>query len=203
MPAPTRITRLAERASYDRATLDAILDAAYVAHVGVVVDGAPAVIPIPDDIDDGTACALMLQGSLIADGTQVCATVTHLDGLVLARSAFHSSMNYRSAAVHGVARVVDDPGEKVRYLDALVDQLLPGRRTELRAMDDGELLATQVVAIPLDTFSAKIRTGGPKDAPEDHLPGVWGGVIPLTLAKGVPQADDTTAPGVAAPRLTA
>jgi nitroimidazol reductase NimA-like FMN-containing flavoprotein (pyridoxamine 5'-phosphate oxidase superfamily) len=115
MPAPTRITRLAERASYDRATLDAILDAAYVAHVGVVVDGAPAVIPM--------ACA----------------------------------------------RVGDE----------------------------------QVVAIPLTTFSAKIRTGGPKDAPEDHLPGVWGGVIPLALAKGVPEADATTAPGVAAPRLTA
>ncbi|MDB5043808.1 MAG: hypothetical protein JWN27_4534 [Candidatus Eremiobacteraeota bacterium] len=207
MPAPIRITRLAERASYDRAALDAILDAAYVAHVGVVVDGAPAVIPM--------ACArvgdeLVLHGStragilsLIGDGTPVCATVTHLDGLVLARSAFHSSMNYRSAAVHGVARVVDDPGEKVRYLDALVDHLLPGRRAELRAMDDGELVATQVVAIPLDSFSTKIRTGAPKDAPEDHLPGVWGGVIPLTLAKGVPQADATTAPGVAAPRLTA
>src|ERR1700676_3623383 len=113
MPAPTRITRLAERAAYDRATLDAILDAAYVAHVGVVIDGEPAVIPF--------ACArvgdeLVLHGSTkagilsaIAAGTPVCATVTHLDGLVLARSAFHSSMNYRSASVHGVARIVDDP----------------------------------------------------------------------------------------------
>jgi uncharacterized protein len=205
MPAPIRITRLAERASYERATLDAILDEAYVAHVGVVIDGAPAVIPM--------ACArigdeLVLHGStragilsMIANGTPVCATVTHLDGLVLARSAFHSSMNYRSVAVHGIARIVDDPIEKVRFLDALVDHLLPGRRAGIRAMDDGELVATHVVAIPLTRFSAKIRTGGPKDAPDDLLPHVWGGVIPLALTRGEPQADDTTSFGVAAPPL--
>ena len=205
MPAPIRITRLAERAAYDRATLDAILDEAYVAHVGVVVDGAPAVIPL--------ACArvgdeLVLHGSTkagilsaIAAGTPVCATVTHLDGLVLARSAFHSSMNYRSAAVHGVARLVDDPAEKVRFMDALVDHLLPGRRAQIRGMEAGEIAATQIVALPLDRFSAKVRAGGPKDAPEDDRGEIWGGVFPLALTLGAPQPDEQTLPGVAAPTL--
>jgi uncharacterized protein len=202
----TRVRRLAERASYDAATVHAILDEAYVAHVGVVVDGLPVVIPY--------ACAragdeLLLHGSTragtlstIADGTPVCATVTHLDGLVLARSAFHSSMNYRSVVLQGTARVVDDPDEKVRMLDVLVDHLLPGRRAQLRASTQGELDATHVVAIRIDAVSAKIRTGPPKDAPEDVDPELWGGVIPFALGFGEPQPDASTAGGVAAPALS-
>jgi nitroimidazol reductase NimA-like FMN-containing flavoprotein (pyridoxamine 5'-phosphate oxidase superfamily) len=200
-----RVRRLAERARYDRENVHAILDAAYVAHVGTVVDGAPVVMPY--------ACArvgdeLVLHGSVkagilsaLANGTPVCATVTHVDGLVLARSAFHSSMNYRSAVVHGNARVVDDPEEKIRLLDAVVDRLLPGRRPVIRGMTQGELDAVQVVAIALDRVSAKIRTGPPTEPDDDHDGSVWGGVIPLALAHGTPQADDVTAAGVAPPKL--
>jgi hypothetical protein len=194
MPASTTVRRLADRARYDRATLDAILDGAYVAHVGVVVDGAPVVLPF--------ACArvgdeLVLHGSnragtltSIADGTPVCATVTLVDGLVLARSGFHSSMNYRSAAIHGVARVISDP-------------LLPGRRAQIRGTTQGELEATLVAALPLTTFSAKVRSGGPKDAPEDlSATGIWGGVIPLVTSFGEPIPDAATAPGVPAPSIS-
>ena len=201
----SRVRRHAERARYDRADVDAILDAAYVAHVGVVVDGVPVVMPY--------ACArvgdeLVLHGSTkagilstVANGQRVCATVTHVDGLVLARSAFHSSMNYRSAVVHGTARVIADPKEKVRLLDALVDHLLPGRRAAIRAITQGELDATQVVALALDDVSAKIRTGPPTEPHEDRDAAVWGGVIPLALAPGTPQADDVTGPGVDSPNV--
>jgi nitroimidazol reductase NimA-like FMN-containing flavoprotein (pyridoxamine 5'-phosphate oxidase superfamily) len=205
-PSPnTRVRRLAERARYDAATVHAILDDAYVAHVGTIVDGAPVVIPY--------ACArvgdeLVLHGSTragtlsaLANGAPVCATVTHLDGLVLARSAFHSSMNYRSVVLHGVARIVEDRDEKVRLLDALVDRLLPGRREQLRASTQGELDATQVVALRIDAASAKVRSGGPTEPQEDQQPGVWGGVIPLALTRGEPQPDAITRPGVTAPIL--
>jgi len=205
-PAPnTRVRRLAERARYDAETVHAILDEAYVAHVGIVVDGAPVVIPY--------ACArvgdeLVLHGSTragtlsaVATGVPVCATVTILDGLVFARSAFHSSMNYRSVVVQGAARVVGDPREKARFLDALVDHLMPGRRAQLREPTEGELEATQVVAIRLDAVSAKIRTGGPKDAPEDLLPAIWGGVVPMRLTFGEPERDGITDPRVPSPAL--
>lgn len=183
--------------------MHAILDEAYVAHVGVVVDGIPVVIPF--------ACAragdeLVLHGSTragtlsaVASGVPVCATVTLLDGLVFARSAFHSSMNYRSVVVQGLARVVDDPREKARLLDALVDHLMPGRRAHVREPTAGELEATQLVAIRLDAVSAKIRTGGPNDAPEDLLPEIWGGVVPMRSSFGEPQPDAITAPGVPPP----
>ncbi len=202
----THVRRLAERARYDRDDVDAILDAAYVAHVGTVVDGAPVVMPY--------ACArvgdeLVLHGSTkagilsaLANGAPVCATVTHLDGLVLARSAFHSSMNYRSAVVHGRARIIADPDEKARLLDALADRLLPGRRVEIRGMTQGELDATQVIALALEHVSAKIRSGPPTDPPEDRDAAVWGGVIPLALAPGAPHADDVTAAGVAPPNVS-
>ncbi|HTD37035.1 MAG TPA: pyridoxamine 5'-phosphate oxidase family protein [Candidatus Limnocylindrales bacterium] len=185
--------------------MHAILDEAYVAHVGIVVDGAPVVIPY--------ACArvgdeLVLHGSTragtlsaVATGVPVCATVTILDGLVFARSAFHSSMNYRSVVVQGAARVVGDPREKARFLDALVDHLMPGRRAQLREPTEGELEATQVVAIRLDAVSAKIRTGGPKDAPEDLLPAIWGGVVPMRLTFGEPERDGITDPRVPSPAL--
>ncbi len=197
----TRVRRHPERASYDPALVHAILDDAYVAHVAVIVDGAPVVLPY--------ACArvgdeLVLHGSTkagilsaVATGTPICATVTHLDGLVLARSAFESSMNYRCVVVQGLARVVVDRAEKVRLLDAFVDRVLPGRRAQIRGMTAVELQVTQVVAVHLDAVSAKVRTGPPKEPKEDHQPELWGGVIPLTLTPGIPQPDDITAPGVA------
>jgi nitroimidazol reductase NimA-like FMN-containing flavoprotein (pyridoxamine 5'-phosphate oxidase superfamily) len=198
-----RVRRLAERASYDREDVHAIVDAAYVAHVGAVVSGAPVVMPyacvrVGDELVlHGSTKAGVL--SAIASGAPVCATVTHLDGLVLARSAFHSSMNYRCAVVHGNARVVADPEEKVRLLHALVDRMLPGRRAGIRAMSQGELDATQVVAIALDHVSAKISAGPPEEPQSDRDPEVWGGVIPLALVPGTPQADDVTGAGVEAP----
>ncbi len=201
----TRVRRLAERARYDEETVHAILDEAYVAHVGIVVDGLPVVIPY--------ACArvgdeLVVHGSTragtlsaIANGAPVCATVTLLDGLVFARSAFHSSMNYRSVVVHGAARIVDDPAEKVRCLDALVDHLMPGRRAHLRDATEGELEATQVVAIRLDAVSAKVRTGGPNEPHDDQLANVWGGVVPLAIRAGKPQADAITASDAIVPQV--
>jgi hypothetical protein len=201
----TRVRRHPERASYDTAVVHAILDAAYVAHVGVIVDGSPVVLPY--------ACArvgdeLVLHGSTkagilsaVATGTPICATVTHLDGLVLARSAFESSMNYRSVVVQGFARVVVDRDEKVRLLDAFVDRVLPGRRAQIRGMTDVELQVTQVVAVHLDAVSAKVRTGPPKEPKEDHQPDVWGGVIPLTLAHGNPEPDDVTSNDAPAPHF--
>ena len=201
----TRVRRLAERAHYERDTVDAILDEAYVAHVGAVVDGLPVVIPY--------ACArvgdeLVLHGSTkagilsaIASGQSICATITHLDGLVFARSAFHSSMNYRSVVVQGAARVVDDRAEKVRLLDAYVDRLMPDRRAQMRTHSDGELEATRVVALSLTAVSAKIRDGGPKDAPEDLRGDLWGGVIPLALVAGTPEPDETTNAAIAPPAL--
>lgn len=194
--------RLADRASYDRTIVDPILDGARIAHVGVVVDGAPVVLPY--------ACArlgdeLILHGSAragalgaIADGAAICATVTHLDGLVVAHSAFHSSMNYRSVVVHGRARHVVDRDEKLRLLDALVDRLLPGWRPSLRVITEGELEATRVVALALDLFSAKIRTGGPKEPDAD----VWAGVVPLRLVTGTPEPAAPTARGVAPPNFS-
>ena len=201
----TRVRRHPERASYDTAVVHAILDAAYVAHVGVIVDGSPVVLPY--------ACArvgdeLVLHGSTkagilsaVATGTPICATVTHLDGLVLARSAFESSMNYRSVVVQGFARVVVDRDEKVRLLDAFVDRVLPGRRAQIRGMTDVELQVTQVVAVHLDAVSAKVRTGPPKEPKEDHQPDVWAGVIPLTLAHGNPEPDDVTSNDAPAPHF--
>jgi hypothetical protein len=201
----TRVRRLADRAGYERATVDAILDAAYVAHVGAIVDGLPVVIPY--------ACAragdeLVLHGSvkagtlsLIASGAPVCATVTHLDGIVFARSAFHSSMNYRSVVVQGAARVVGDRAEKRQLFDAFVDSMMPGRRALMRAPTDGELDATHVVTLALDAVSAKVRAGGPQDAPGDLRAGLWGGVIPLSLTAGTPEPDETTAANVAPPAL--
>ncbi len=198
-----RVNRLAERARYDRASLDAILDEAFIAHVGVVVDGAPVVLPY--------ACArvgdeLMLHGSTragalraIAAGAPVCATVTHLDGLVVARSGFQSSMNYRTAVIHGRAREVGERAEKVRLLDAMLEHLVPGRGRQIRGMTDGELAATLVCALPLDEFSVKVRDYGVKEPEEDVDPAVWAGVIPLRLVAGAPQPDPRNAPGAPPP----
>jgi uncharacterized protein len=201
----TRVRRLAERARYERDEIDAILDEAYVAHVAVVVDGAPVVLPY--------ACArvgdeLILHGSTragtlvaIAAGTPVCATITHLDGLVVAHSAFHSSMNYRAVVVHGCARAVTERIEKVSLLDAFVDRQFPNWRASFRPISDGELQATLVVALPLDAASAKVRTGGPNEPAEDERPDVWAGVVPLALVAGLPEATPRTAPHALPPRF--
>jgi nitroimidazol reductase NimA-like FMN-containing flavoprotein (pyridoxamine 5'-phosphate oxidase superfamily) len=188
----TRVRRLPKRGQYDAATIHAILDEALICHVGFVVDGAPVVIPTIHWRDGdtlyfhGSAASRMLRS--LKNGVEACVTVTLLDGLVLARSAFHHSMNYRSVVVFGTAReVVED--EKVRALDALVEHVIRGRSKEIRQPNDKELRQTLVLAMPLEEASAKIRTGGPVDDDEDYALPMWAGVLPLTLTPGEPIAD--------------
>jgi nitroimidazol reductase NimA-like FMN-containing flavoprotein (pyridoxamine 5'-phosphate oxidase superfamily) len=205
----TTPTRGRNRMVTDRAELHRLLDAALVAHLGVVVGGHPVVLPTafavdPDGPDrDGT---LYVHGSVAAGwlraaaGATVCVTVTELDGLVAGRSTFHHSMNYRSAVVIGPARLVDDAGEKDRALALIVDHMVPGRAATLRASTRKELAATGVLAVPLHEASMKSRAGGPGDEPEDVAAGVWGGHVPLIRVAGAPVPDaDAVAAGVPVP----
>ena len=189
----TRITRLSERGATERAELLEFLDEALIAHIGVLAGEHPVVLPVafavdPDGPDEGGT--LYVHGSVAAGwlrrapGTAVCATVTSLDGLVLARSGFHHSMNYRSAVVIGTARVVEDPEERSRALDLIVDHVVPGRAATLRRPTRKELAATSVVAVPMREASLKRRTGGVKDEPEDVAAGTWAGVLPLRMVAG-------------------
>lgn len=186
----TRIRRIADNARYDKATLYAIVDAAYVCHVAFADDKGTHCIP--------TACwregdHLYIHGSnggrlikLLAKGTQACVTITHVDGLVLARSAFHHSMNYRSAVVYGCFEAVTD---KAAALDALMHHLAPGREHEARPGNSKELAATTVMRISLAEAACKVRTGGPNDDVEDLQLPVWAGVLPLTMTRGAPVPD--------------
>ncbi len=189
----TTVRRLAARGSYDRATIYAILDQALICHVGFVVDGRPLVIPtIHTRIGDtlyfhGSAASRMLRS--LRGGVDACVTVTILDGLVLARSAFHHSMNYRSAVVLGKGREVTDRDEKLRALNALVEHVVPGRTAIARPPNGAELKQTLVIALPLAEASAKIRTGPPVDEEADYALDVWAGVVPVALVKGEPVRD--------------
>ena len=202
-PTPrTTLTRSRERAATDRAELTDLLRETLVAHLGVTVgedeDAHPVVLPVaiavdPDGPDEGGS--LYLHGSVAAgwldsvrDRT-VCVTATHLDGLVAARSGFHHSMNYRSAVVIGRCRVVEDPDERARALDAVVDHMVPGRAATLRPPTRKELAATAVLAVPLAEASVKRRAGGPVDEETDVEAGGWAGVIPLCTVAGAPEAD--------------
>lgn len=184
------VRRHRERGAYDTETVHAILDEALVAHVGVVVDGAPVVLPtLHARIDDTLYLHGAVGNALLRAGSsgEVCVTVTLLDGLVLAKSAFHHSVNYRSVVVYGAGRVVADDDEKRRALDALVDHVAPGRVGRTRPPSDSELRSTLVVAVPLDEASAKVRTGPPiEDADDLDLPH-WSGVIPITTVRGEPR----------------
>lgn len=198
----TTVRRSAARGRYERDVVHAILDEAYVAHVGVVVDGQPRVLPMAyGRVGDvlylhGAVGNAMLRASTDAE---VCVTVTLLDGLVLARSAYHHSMNYRSVVLLGPARKVEDPDEKRRALDAIVDHALPGRSAVARPADDGELRATLVLALPIAEGSAKVRTGGPVDEPADLDLPVWVGVVPLRVQAGPPEQDPTQGRDLPAP----
>ncbi|MER6012353.1 pyridoxamine 5'-phosphate oxidase family protein [Streptomyces bluensis] len=199
-------TRSAQRASYDKDVVHAILDEGYVCHLGFVRDGAPVVLPT---LYARVGERLYLHGSTgsrplrmtgQADpGLAVCVTVTHVDGLVLARSAFHHSINYRSVVVHGVAHQVTDPAEKRLALDALVDHVVPGRSRDARPANTKESAATAVIRLDLDEVSAKIRTGGVKDEPEDLALPHWAGVVPLHQGYGTPVPDPDLAPGTELP----
>jgi uncharacterized protein len=186
----TTPSRNAARVAYDRATVHAVLDEAVVCHVGFVVDGRPVVLPqLHARVDD----VLYLHGSTGArgmraagSGLDVCVTVTLVDGLVLARSAFHHSINYRSVVAHGTATVVDDVGEKVAALDALVDAVVPGRSAASRPATRKELAATTVLRLPLAEVSVKVRSGPPIDDADDLGLPHWAGVLPLALVPGAP-----------------
>ena len=178
------------RGSHDRALIDAILDEGLVAHVGVVLEGVPFVLPMAFA---RLGRAVFLHGApasrllrAMAGGASLCVTVTLLDGLVLARSAFHHSMNYRAVMIFGRAMLVEDPARKRQAFDALVDRVAIGRSREARPASDHELAATTVVELAIDEASAKVRTGGPKDGAEDRDWPCWAGHVPLRLAPGTP-----------------
>ncbi|SDS20395.1 hypothetical protein SAMN04489860_1030 [Paraoerskovia marina] len=191
------VRRNRKRAVTDRAVLHALLADALLVHVGVASPHGPLVLPSAfgvdlDGPDDGGS--LYLHGSvaspwLRAAGQPVCVTVTELDGLVAGRSGFHHSMNYRSAVVLGTARDVTDVGERDRALDAIVDQMIPGRSATLRPSTRKELAATAVLAVPLREASVKVRSGGPNDEPEDVAAGIWGGHVPVRRVLGDPVPD--------------
>jgi uncharacterized protein len=197
----TRVRRLPERAAYDRATVHAILDEGFLCHLGFVVDGQPYVIPTGYARVGET---LFLHGSTgsrlgLRPGMDVCVTVTLVDGLVLARSAFHHSMNYRSVMAIGRTRPVTDPGEKEAALRALVEHIVPGRSDEVRGGDSRELAATAVLALPLAEVSAKVRTGPPSDDEPDYELPIWAGVLPLALTPGEPAPDPVLDPSIPTP----
>jgi len=199
----TTVKRRASRGVYDRATVEAILDEGLICHVGFVVEGQPYVLPtIYARIGDrlflhGSAASRMLR--TLADGIDACVTVTLIDGLVLARSAFHHSMNYRSVVVLGIARAVLDVGQKRHALEAIVEHVVPGRSPSVRPPSEAELKATTVLELPLAEGSAKVRTGGPIEDEEDYALSVWAGVLPLALVPAAPIRDERLAAGIAAP----
>ena len=185
-----RVERIRERANYDRAAVHAVLDAGFLAHVSFAAGGQPFVIPMLYARDGER---VLLHGSVasrlinaLAEGIEACVAVTHLDGLVLARSHFHHSVNYRSAVLFGRAVAITDPAQKVAALARFVDALLPGRSADSRAPDATELAATTVLAMEIADASAKVRAGGPKDHPDDVALPHWAGVLPLVLAPGAP-----------------
>ena len=204
-PTPlTRVKRLPERGRYDRETVHAILDAGFICHLGYVVGGRPVVTPTSywregDHVYvHGSAASRMLR-TLGGAGLPCCLTVTHTDGLVLARSAFHHSINYRSVMLFGTAGRVDDEAAKRAALEAFVERLYPGRWATLRPMTDQELKGTTVLRLALEEVSAKVRTGPPKDDGEDYALPIWAGVVPLVTRPGPIEPDPRLLPGVVVP----
>jgi nitroimidazol reductase NimA-like FMN-containing flavoprotein (pyridoxamine 5'-phosphate oxidase superfamily) len=199
-PTPrTRVVREAERGVYDREAAYRILDEGFLCHVGFVVDGQPFVIPTSYGRVEsnlyihGSAASRMLRQ--MKDGIAVCVTVTLLDGLVLARSVFNHSMNYRSVVILGKATLVDDPKEKIESLFALSQHILAGRWDDSRQPNERELKATSVLRLPIEEFSAKVRVGPPIDDEEDYAFPTWAGVVPLEMVAGTPMDDGRLLPG--------
>ncbi|MEZ5033217.1 MAG: pyridoxamine 5'-phosphate oxidase family protein [Saprospiraceae bacterium] len=196
------VKRVPKRGHYDQEIVYRILDAGFLAHVGFEVEGQPFVIPTAygrqgDTIylHGATTSRLIQQGQ---SGIRMCLTVTHLDGIVLARSAFHHSMNYRSAVLFGTATLVPDH-EKEQALLVISEQILKGRWAESRLPNDKELKATSVLAFRIEEVSAKIRSGGPKDESEDYALPIWAGVLPLSPAYGAPVPDEELTEGIPLP----
>jgi nitroimidazol reductase NimA-like FMN-containing flavoprotein (pyridoxamine 5'-phosphate oxidase superfamily) len=204
MPSPrTRVVREPDRAVYDRETVYRILDEGFLCHAGFVVDGQPFVIPTSYGRKDaslyihGSAASRMLRQ--FKEGVPVCITVTLLEGLVLARSIFNHSMNYRSVVILGKATLVDDPTEKLAALRILSEHILPGRWDDSRQPNERELKATSVLHVPIEEFSAKVRQGPAIDDEEDYSFPTWAGVVPLEMVAGKPIDDARLLPGKEVP----
>jgi nitroimidazol reductase NimA-like FMN-containing flavoprotein (pyridoxamine 5'-phosphate oxidase superfamily) len=203
-PTPrTRLVREADRAVYDREAAYRILDEGFLCHVGFVADGQPFVIPTSYGRKEdnlyihGSAASRMLRN--LKDGVPVCVTVTLLDGLVLARSIFNHSMNYRSVVVLGKATLVDEPEEKIEALRRLSEHIIPGRWADSRQPNERELKATSVLRLPIEEFSAKVRVGPVVDDEEDYSFPTWAGVVPLEMKTGAPIDDARLVTGKTAP----
>jgi hypothetical protein len=204
-PTPrTRVVREAHRGVYDRDTAYRILDEGFLCHVGFIADGQPFVIPTSYGRKDaslyihGSAASRMLRQ--MKDGVPVCVTVTLLDGLVLARSVFNHSMNYRSVVVLGKATLVDDAEEKIEALRLLSEHILPGRWADARQPNERELKQTSVLRVPIEEFSAKVRVGPPIDDEEDYSFPTWAGVVPLEMVAGKPIDDLRVLPNRTVPQ---
>ena len=198
----TALRRHRERGRTGRDDLYAVLDAGLICHLGVIADGVPRVLPTGYGrlgdllyLHGSSANATFMAGS----GQQVCVTVTHLDGLVYARSVFSHSMNYRSAMIFGVARLLTDPAELRAALRTITEHLAPGQWRYARQPSKKELAATSVLELPLTEASVKIRAGGPSDEPEDYAMDVWAGEVPVTMAFSEPEPDPALRPGIEAP----
>ena len=199
----TTLKRLPKRGNYDRDVINAILDEAFFCHVGFVVDGQPYVIPtgfarVGDDmLIHGSAASRMMRN--LAEGIDVCVTVTLVDGLVLARSAFNHSVNYRSVVILGKAEMITDENEKNAALEAFTNHIIPGRWADVRWPTPLELKATTVLRLSITEASAKIRTGDPVDDDEDYTLNIWAGVLPLAVTPGEPIPDTKLNPGIEVP----
>jgi len=199
----TKVRRLPDRGKYDTESVYGILDEAFICHVGFVVEGQPYVIPtgfarVNDTLYiHGSAASRMLR--TLADGVQVCVTVTLIDGIVMARSGFHSSMNYRSVIILGRATQVEGRDEKLAALVAFSEQVMPGRWKDLRETTDAELKGTLVLTLPLKEVSAKVRSGPPKDDEADYALPLWAGVVPLKLSAATPIDDPRLPKGIEPP----
>jgi nitroimidazol reductase NimA-like FMN-containing flavoprotein (pyridoxamine 5'-phosphate oxidase superfamily) len=202
--ARTRVVREADRAVYDREAVYKILDEGFLCHVGFAVEGQPFVIPTSYGRHDahlyihGSAASRMLRQ--MKEGVSICLTVTLLDGLVLARSVFNHSMNYRSVVVLGKATLVEDPEEKLTALRVLSEHILPGRWDDSRQPNERELKATSVLRLPIEEYSAKVRTGPPIDDEPDYSFPTWAGVVPLEIKVGTPINDPRLEPGREVPK---
>jgi hypothetical protein len=203
-PTPrTRLVREADRAVYDREAVYRILDEGFLCHAGFLVDGQPFVIPTSYGRNNdklfihGSAASRMLR--TMKESIPVCVTVTLLDGLVLARSIFNHSMNYRSVVVLGKATLVDDPTEKIEALRLLSEHIIPGRWADSRQPNERELRATSVLWVPIEEFSAKVRSGPVIDDEEDYSFPTWAGVVPLEMKVGAPVDDSRMLPGQLVP----
>jgi nitroimidazol reductase NimA-like FMN-containing flavoprotein (pyridoxamine 5'-phosphate oxidase superfamily) len=203
----TQVKRLPKRGKYDTETVYKILDEAFVCHVGFVAGGQPYVIPtnfgrVGDTLYlHGSAASRMLR--TLGEGIPVCVTVTLVDGLVLARSAFHHSVNYRSVVILGTAKLVEDATEKMEALRLFTEHIMRGRWDEIRWPNEQEMKGTTVLSLPLEEVSAKVRVGGPVDDEEDYAMPVWAGVLPLAQTKGEPVPDARLKPGTPIPNYIA